>query len=235
MLAALGHDLRTPITALRLRAEFVGDAGVRDRLIDTLDEMQAMTEGALAFVREEDAAGKATRSIDLAALLDSLCDDLADLGCDVAFAACERTPYRCRPEALRRAVRNLIQNAVRYGARARMALRHLGEGIEITVDDDGPGIPEAELEHVFVPFVRLERSRNRETGGVGLGLSIARTVARDHGGDILLANRPDGGLRATIRLPPICRAQTTVAPVGESSRPVVDSGHDQRDRRTAKV
>ena len=235
MLAALGHDLRTPITALRLRAEFVGDAGVRDRLIDTLDEMQAMTEGALAFVREEEAAGKATRSIDLAALLDSLCDDLADLGCDVTLAACGRTPYRCRPEALRRAVRNLIQNAVRYGGRARVALRHLGEGVEITVDDDGPGIPEAELEHVFVPFVRLERSRNRETGGVGLGLSIARTVARDHGGDILLANRPEGGLRATIRLPPLCRAQTAVAPVGESGRPGVDSGHDQRDHRTAEI
>jgi signal transduction histidine kinase len=200
MLAALGHDLRTPITALRLRAEFVGDASVREKLLVTLDEMQAMAETALAFAREE-SAGEPTRTIDLTALLESLCDDLADLGCDVAFADGERMPYRCRPEALRRAARNLIQNAVRYGERARVTLRRTSEAIEIAVDDDGPGIPEAEFERVFQPFVRLEGSRNRATGGVGLGLSIVRTIARDHGGDIILANRPAGGLRATVVLP----------------------------------
>jgi len=200
MLAALGHDLRTPITALRLRAEFIADAGMREKLLVTLDEMQAMAETALAFAREE-SAGEPTRTIDLTALLESLCDDLADLGCDIAFVNGQRIPYRCRPEALRRAVRNLIQNAVRYGERARVALRRNGEGIEIAVDDDGPGIPAAEFERVFAPFVRLEGSRNRQTGGVGLGLSIARTIARDHGGDVILANRPAGGLRATIVLP----------------------------------
>lgn len=200
MLAALGHDLRTPITALRLRAEFVGDPGVREKLLLTLDEMQAMTETALAFAREE-AAGEPTRTIDLTALLESLCDDLADLGWDVAFSDGERLPYRCRPEALRRAVRNLVQNAVRYGERARVALRRGDDSIEIAVDDDGPGIPEAEFERVFTPFVRLEGSRNPATGGVGLGLSIARAIARDHGGDITLANRPGAGLRATIGLP----------------------------------
>jgi signal transduction histidine kinase len=207
MLAALGHDLRTPITALRLRAEFVGDATVRDKLLVTLDEMQAMTEATLVFAQEQ-AAGEATRSVDLATLLESLCEDLADLNWDVAFAGAERTPYQCRPEALRRAVRNLIENAVRYGERARVALRRDREDVEIIVDDDGPGIPEAEFEHVFAPFVRLERSRNRETGGVGLGLSIARTVVRDHGGDIRLACRSESGLRAVIRLPPAC-ANTT--------------------------
>jgi signal transduction histidine kinase len=200
MLAALGHDLRTPITALRLRAEFVADAGEREKLLATLDEMQAMAETALAFAREE-SAGEPTRTIDLAALLESLCDDLADLGCEIAYVDGQRMPYRCRPEALRRAVRNLIQNAVRYGERARVALRCAGDGIEIAVDDDGPGIPEAEFERVFAPFVRLEGSRNRQTGGVGLGLSIVRTIARDHGGDVLLVNRPAGGLRATIVLP----------------------------------
>jgi len=200
MLAALGHDLRTPITALRLRAEFVAEAGVREKLLVTLDEMQAMAETALAFAREE-SAGEPTRTIDLTALLESLCDDLGDLGCDVVFADGERLPYRCRPAALRRAARNLIQNAVRYGERARVVLRRSGEAIEITVDDDGPGIPEPEFERVFQPFVRLEGSRNRATGGVGLGLSIARTIARDHGGDIALANRPGGGLRASIVLP----------------------------------
>jgi signal transduction histidine kinase len=200
MLAALGHDLRTPITALRLRAEFVADAAMRDKLLVTLDEMQAMAETALTFARD-DSAGEPTRTIDLAALLESLCEDLAELGCDIGFVDGQRIPYRCRPEALRRAVRNLIQNAVRYGERARVALRRGGDGIEITVDDDGSGIPEAEFEHVFQPFVRLEGSRNRATGGVGLGLSIARTVARNHGGDITLANRAGGGLRATIVLP----------------------------------
>jgi len=202
MLAALGHDLRTPITALRLRAEFVTDAGGRDKLLATLDEMQAMTEAALAFAREE-AAGEPTRTIDLTALLESLCDDLADLGCDVAFSGGERLPYRCRSEALRRAVRNLVQNAARYGERARVTLHRGGDRIEIAVDDDGPGIPEAEFERVFRPFVRLEGSRNPATGGVGLGLSIARAIARDHGGDVLLLNRPGGGLRATIALPAI--------------------------------
>jgi signal transduction histidine kinase len=200
MLAALGHDLRTPITALRLRAEFVSDPGVRDKLLVTLDEMQAMAETALTFARQE-SAGEPTRTIDLTALLESMCEDLADLGCDISFANGERIPYRCRPEALRRAVRNLIQNAVRYGERARVALRRGGGAIEVVVDDDGPGIPAAEFERVFQPFVRLEGSRNRATGGVGLGLSIARTIARDHGGDITLANRPGGGLRATILLP----------------------------------
>src|SRR5215468_2418016 len=200
MLAALGHDLRTPITALRLRAEFVSDAAVRDKLLVTLDEMQAMAETALAFAREE-ATGEPTRTIDLTALLESLCDDLAELGCDVAFSDGERLPYRCRPEGLRRAVRNLVQNAVRYGQRARVTLRRGGDGIEIAVDDDGPGIPEAEFERVFAPFVRLEGSRNPATGGVGLGLSIARAIARDHGGDIRLENRVGGGLRATIGLP----------------------------------
>lgn len=200
MLAALGHDLRTPITALRLRAEFVTDAAMREKLLVTLDEMQAMAETALAFARD-DSAGEPTRTIDLTALLESLCEDLADLGCDIGFVDGQRIPYRCRPEALRRAVRNLIQNAIRYGERARVTLRRGGDAIEIVVDDDGPGIPEADFERVFQPFVRLESSRNRTTGGVGLGLSIARTVARDHGGDVTLANRPGGGLRATIVLP----------------------------------
>jgi signal transduction histidine kinase len=201
MLAALGHDLRTPITALRLRAEFIADATAREKLLVTLDEMQAMTEAALAFAREE-ATGEPRRTVDLAALLESLCDDLADLGWDVAFLGGARTPYRCRPEALRRAVRNLIENAVRYGERARVTLGHTSEGVDILVEDDGPGIAEVDFERVFAPFIRLEGSRNRETGGVGLGLSIARAVVRGHGGDILLANRPAGGLCATIRLPP---------------------------------
>ena len=198
MLAAIGHDLRTPITSLRLRSEFVADEETRRRLLAALDEMQTMTEATLTFAREE-AMREETRTVDLSALIESLCADLADLGWDVAFRNGERIAYRCRPDGLRRAVRNLIENAVRYGERARVALTSDRDAIQIAVDDDGPGIPEQEFERVFAPFVRLESSRNRETGGAGLGLAIARSIVRAHGGDITLAN--GGGLHATIRLP----------------------------------
>jgi signal transduction histidine kinase len=181
-----------------LRAEFVTDEETRQKLLATLDEMQTMTEATLAFARE-DAARETTRSVDLAALLESMCADLADLGWDVTFTNGERIPYRCRPDALRRAFRNLIENAVRYGERARVTLVSRGDAIEISVDDDGPGIPEADFERVFAPFVRLENSRNRATGGVGLGLAIARTIIRGHGGDIVLFN--GSGLHAIVRLP----------------------------------
>jgi signal transduction histidine kinase len=200
MLAAIGHDLRTPITSLRLRAEFVSDKEMREKILATLDEMQMITEATLAFARE-DAAGEATRLVDLTALAESLCNDLADLGWDVSFVENDRAPYRCRPAALRRALRNLIENSVRYGSTARVTLTRSAEWLEIVVEDDGPGIPDAQLEQVFAPFARLESSRSRATGGVGLGLSIARTMARGHGGDIVLCNRQGGGLRAAIRLP----------------------------------
>lgn len=200
MLAAIGHDLRTPITALRLRAELVEDEETRERLLAIIAEMQEMTEATLAFARQE-AQREETRPVDLSALVGSLCDDLAEMGRDVAFTGPDRLPYSCRPVALRRALRNLVDNAVTYGMRARVALAATGDGVTVTVDDDGPGIPEADLERVFGPFVRLEASRSRETGGVGLGMAIARSIVRAHGGDITLANRPEGGLRATITLP----------------------------------
>ena len=205
MLAAIGHDLRTPITTLRLRAEFVTDAEMREKILATLDEMQAMTEATLAFAREE-ATGEPTRVIDLAALTESVCSDLADLGWDVAFAESGRVPYRCRPASIRRALRNLIENAVRYGGCARVSLAISRDSFEISVEDKGPGIPEAEFERVFTPFFRLEGSRSRTTGGVGLGLSISRTIARGHGGDITLTNLRSG-LRAVIRLPQAQKAR----------------------------
>jgi signal transduction histidine kinase len=219
MMAAVSHDLRTPITSLRLRAEFIEDVEMREKIIATLDEMQAMTEGALAFAREE-ATAEPTRTTDLDALIESLCDDLAEMGLEVKFEDGDRVPWRGRADGLRRALRNLIENAVRYGERARVRLVVSPEWLAIVIEDDGPGIPEADLERVFAPFVRLESSRNRATGGVGLGLSIARSIARSHGGDVILANREavradrhEGeasgavatatgrGLRATIRLP----------------------------------
>lgn len=200
MLAALGHDLRTPITSLRLRAEFVSDPETREKLLATLAEMQAMTEAALAFARSE-ATAEPTRAVDLHALVESLCDDLAELGWDVSFSNGDRLPCCCRPDALRRAVRNLVENAVRYGDRARVTLSQTDDSLEIAVADDGPGIPPDDVERVFAPFVRLETSRNAATGGVGLGLAIARSIVRGHGGDIVLANARPRGLNATIRLP----------------------------------
>jgi signal transduction histidine kinase len=199
MLAAIGHDLRTPITSLRLRAEFIRDAEERQKFLTTLDDMQAITEATLTFAREQ-AVGEPTRMVDVAALTESICDDLADLGRDVSFTENSRIAYRCRPTALARAIRNLVENAVRYGERARVSVEQSPKGIDIVITDDGPGIPDSEIEHVFKPFVRLEHSRSRETGGTGLGLSIARTIARAHGGDVILTNSKKG-LHAVLHLP----------------------------------
>jgi signal transduction histidine kinase len=200
MLAAISHDLRTPITTLRLRAEFIDDEETRTKMIETLDELQRMAEATLAFVREE-ASSEDTRTVDLAALAESVVDDMADVGREASMSPAPRLPYACRPIALKRALRNLVENAIGYGKRARVALARGPEDILLTVEDDGPGIPADEVERVFAPFVRLEPSRNSETGGIGLGLAIARNIARAHGGDITLANRAEGGLRATLRLP----------------------------------
>lgn len=199
MIAAISHDLRTPITSMRLRAEFVEDEETREKMISTLDEMKAMTEATLAFARE-DAMGEETRSIDMNALLESLCADLSELGWQVEFSEGGRVPCRCRPDSLRRAFRNVIENAVRYGNRARVSMTASNDELRIIVEDDGPGIAAADRDRVFDPFVRLEHSRNRSTGGAGLGLSIARSIIRRHGGDIeLMEGSP--GLRVCLHLP----------------------------------
>jgi signal transduction histidine kinase len=200
MLAAISHDLRTPITALRVRAELIDDPETRGKILVTLDEMQRMTEATLAFVREE-AVQEGSRLIDLVALVESLCDDLSDTGKDVAFSGPGKIPYSCHVLSLKRALGNLIDNAVIYGQRARVTLTEDREALRITIDDDGPGIAVADMERVFEPFVRLEASRSRETGGVGLWMAIARSIVRRHGGDITLDNRPEAGLRVTVRLP----------------------------------
>jgi signal transduction histidine kinase len=200
MLAAISHDLRTPITTLRLRAEMLDDEEDRSRILATLDEMEAMAEATLAFAREE-AAREDTRAVDIAALVSSICDDLADLGQDVHWEDADKLPCRCRPMAYKRAVRNIIENAIRYGRTARVRLDRTPTAATIIVDDDGPGIAPDRIEDVFSPFVRLEESRSKDTGGVGLGLAIARSIIRGHGGDIELANRDGGGLRASIRIP----------------------------------
>lgn len=200
MLAAIGHDLRTPITSLKLRAELVDDEETRQRMLATLDEMQHMTEATLAFARD-DAGAEPSRTVDLAALIESVVDDLDGMGRPVTFAEAPKLPYACRPSALKRAIGNLIDNAIQYGERARVSLSAGPAGPVIAVEDDGPGIPADRLEEVFKPFTRLETSRNRETGGTGLGLSIARSIVLAHGGGLVLRNRPGGGLTAEIRLP----------------------------------
>lgn len=199
LLAAIGHDLRTPITTLRLRAEFVSDDENRERMLATLDELRATTEATLTFARE-DAAEEQTRSVDVGALVESLCEDLSEIDLDVAVAQSAPVVCRCRPDALKRAVRNLVENAVRYGERARVSVRPRPDAVDIMVEDDGPGIPTEAMEAVFAPFFRLETSRNRETGGIGLGLSIARNIARHHGGDIHFTNTGTG-LLAVLSLP----------------------------------
>jgi signal transduction histidine kinase len=199
MLAAIGHDLRSPLTSLRLRAEFVNDPETQQRMLGTIDEMQSMTESMIALARGE-ATIEETRIVDLNALLGSLCDDLIDLGQPIHYRDTTKITYRCRPDGLRRAVRNLIENAVRYAGAAEVSIEHSSGSIELVIADRGPGIPEQMNEKVFAPFFRLENSRSRETGGVGLGLSIARAIARHHGGDITLSSN-EPGLRAVLSLP----------------------------------
>jgi len=200
MLAAISHDLRTPITRLRLRAELIDDEEQREKTLADLSEMEKMIASTLAFARD-DAQTEPRETVDLASLLQSVCDDLSDAGRDCTFEEALPTPYVCRPLALRRALTNLVENAVAYGARARAALIKEVSRIVIRIDDDGPGIPEAELGQVFEPFYRLERSRSRETGGTGIGLCVVQSVAQAHGGEVRLSNRPEGGLRAELILP----------------------------------
>lgn len=200
MLAAISHDLRTPLTLLRLRAENVGDAHERDKMLATIAEMDAMIGATLQFARDE-ATAEQRRRTDISALVASVVDDFADGGVAVSMEPAPPVVAECRPSALKRALTNLIDNAVKYGGGARAAIRSTPTGIEIVIDDDGPGIPEDELTRVFQPFYRVEASRSRETGGIGLGLAIALSVVEGQGGALTLSNRPEGGLRACITLP----------------------------------
>lgn len=200
MLAALGHDLRSPITALRVRAEMVDDAETRDRMVATLDEMQDMVDSTLAYARGV-STDQPMEDADIAALLRDLAEELSETGPAIAVAASPPVIARVRLTPMRRALRNVLENAQRYGGGAQVSLRDAGGRAEIVIDDSGPGIPVADLDRVFDPFTRLEGSRSRDTGGIGLGLPIARAILRAHGGDVRLAGRAGDGLRATITLP----------------------------------
>jgi len=200
MLAAISHDLRTPLTLLRLRAETMDNAAEREKMLSTIAEMDALVATTLAFARDE-ATAEARRPTDLTALVQSIVDDMADTGLPVKIEPAETVVHNCRPASLKRAIRNLIDNAVKYGKKADVAVVTTPKSIKITIDDEGPGIPEQELSRVFEPFYRAEESRSPETGGVGLGLAIALSTVQAHGGQILLNNRQAGGLRASILLP----------------------------------
>jgi signal transduction histidine kinase len=199
ILAAISHDLRTPLTLLRLRTENVEEVPERDRMLATIAEMDAMIAATLAYARDESIA-EPRRRTDVAALLATVVDDMADLGLPVVMEPAEPIICDCQPTALKRALTNLIDNAVKYGKRARTTISSANHLVEITIDDDGPGIPEAELARVFQPFYRVEGSRSRDTGGIGLGLAIALSTIQAHRGQLTIANRPEGGLRARITL-----------------------------------
>lgn len=200
VMAAVAHDLRSPITSLRLRAEFVSDSDTKDRMLATLNEMQTMTEAVIDLARLGKSS-EASRLVDLRALTESLCEDMAETGDKVTFLGGADARALSRVSEVTRALRNLIENAVRYGGGAQVSLTAQGGDVSIQIDDDGPGVPQDQIEALFTPFARLESSRNMETGGHGLGLTISRMIARGHGGDVTLVNRTPCGLRATLRLP----------------------------------
>lgn len=200
ILTAVSHDLRTPITRLRLRAELLDDEELKAKLVRDLQEMENMTSATLSFLRGfEDR--EPLQSVDLMALLESLETDSIDTGYDVKLQGKISRPVPLRPRALRRLLDNLVVNAVRYGKRAIITVEDLGDAVAIRIRDAGPGIPAEELEKVFEPYYRLDTARSQESGGVGLGLSIARNIAELHGGTLILQNHPAGGLEAILTLP----------------------------------
>jgi signal transduction histidine kinase len=199
MLAAISHDLRTPLTRMRLVAEFV-DEPQQDKLFRYVDEMQEMVDSALTFFRD-DASQEPFTPFDLPELLKSIIDDYGDQGITLIYEGPDHGTHHGRPHALRRAFVNLIENAVKYATPPTVHLRPMRGQIEILICDEGPGLPDDALEQAFAPYHRLETSRNRASGGVGLGLTAARSIIRAHGGEVRLSNRPSGGLEARVDLP----------------------------------
>lgn len=200
-LSAMSHDLRTPLTRLRLRLELLDDDALRQKMAADLQEMQQLTETTLDYLRGL-SSNEALRPVDVDSLVDSLLADLQDShGVTVGRQGHALAPLPARPQALRRALMNLLDNAVNYGTQVEIQLEDSQTLLRLQVRDRGPGIPDAELDRMLEPFQRLEDSRNRDSGGVGLGLTIVRDIAALHGGRLLLANRPGGGLQATLELP----------------------------------
>jgi signal transduction histidine kinase len=200
MLAAISHDLRTPLTRVRLRGELIDDEIQQAKLFRDVDEMQTMVDGALAFFRG-DADEEATTSFDLAGVLQTIANDYADQGIEISYLGPAHAVYCGRPFGLKRAFTNLIDNAVKYATPPEIQLCCRERFVTIAVRDRGPGIPPDALARVFTPFYRVDRSRNRATGGVGLGLTATQAIISGHGGEITLCNQPGGGLEALVTLP----------------------------------
>lgn len=200
ILAAISHDILTPITRLRLRAEQVDDDALRERIQSDLDAMQSLAREGLDYARSLDAPPQ-RQNLDLGALLDSVCADAQDMGWQVTRTDNVQATCLADPMALRRAMWNLVENGVKFGQRVELSLQIEDSVLRIRVRDHGPGLPEGEMDKVFEPFYRTEASRNRDTGGTGLGLAITRNLIHAHRGTITLANCSDGGLEACIALP----------------------------------
>jgi signal transduction histidine kinase len=199
MLAAISHDLRTPLTRVRLRGELIDDEIQQSKLFRDVDEMQTMIDGALAFFRG-DADEESATTFDLAGVLQTIANDYADQGIEVGYLGPAHAVYCGRPFGLKRAFTNLIDNAVKYATPPEIQLCCRERFVTVAVRDRGPGIPPDALARVFTPFYRVDRSRNRATGGVGLGLTAAQAIISGHGGDITLCNQPGGGLEALVTL-----------------------------------
>jgi signal transduction histidine kinase len=200
MLAAITHDLQTPLTRLRLRLEKLPDEALRNKLVGDMQAMQQMLQEGLELARSLDTS-EALQLLDLDSLLDSLCSDAAEAGQQAKYIEHAPVQLKAHPLALRRALSNLLDNAVKYGQRAEVSLSRNAHQCHIRIRDFGPGIPPELLETVFTPFYRIEHSRSRETGGTGLGLAIARNIVQRHNGELTLANHPEGGLLVDVVLP----------------------------------
>jgi signal transduction histidine kinase len=199
-LSAMSHDLRTPITRLRLRSEMLEDQALREKLQADLDDMQRLVDMTLDYLRGLKEAEPIHR-VDVNGLAAGLADDFASMGRPIEVSGRAEQPFEGRPLALRRALTNLLENALTYGGKATLRIEDTPSSVRLVVEDEGPGIPETDLERMLEPFERLEGSRGRATGGVGLGLSIARDIAASHGGTLRLENALPRGLRAILELP----------------------------------
>ncbi len=201
MLGAIGHDLKTPLSALRVRVESVEDETEREKMADSIDELVRILDDILTLARLG-KSGEAMQKSDMSAMIESIVDEFEASGAAASFSAPDtRFVAAVRPLLIRRALRNLIGNALKYGNTASLSVQSVKNNLQINIDDQGPGIDVDQIEEMFAPFGRADGSRNRATGGTGLGLTIARAIARSHGGDVTLANRIEGGLRATLTLP----------------------------------
>jgi signal transduction histidine kinase len=200
MLAAISHELRTPLSRIRSRGRFIEDPDQRTRLLRDVDEMQTMVDGALAFFRD-DVVAEGPTTFDLPQLLLAIAGDYADQNIDLSYTGPAHAMFRGRPFALKRALTNLIDNAVKYGTTPEIGLARDHTSWSITIKDRGPGIPAESLDSVFHPYYRVDKSRSRTTGGVGLGLTVAQAIVHAHGGKIVLRNRGGGGLEVRLILP----------------------------------